>query len=501
LAIHVLSTLALFLVLQWMTRQPGLSAFVASLFAVHPLHVESVAWVSARKDVLSGLFWILCIGAYAAYVRRGGAGRYLLALVAFSAGLLAKPVVATLPAVLLLLDLWPLRRFERGARQIRRAIVDKIPFVALATIAMAFAFTAQQSIGAVMNTTTLPVKTRAANAALSVWIYILKTVWPSGLVAYYPYQTSIRVALVTCAVLATLAGCALAAAVWRRAPYITVGWFWYLIALVPVIGIVQVGGHGMADRATYLPLVGLFIVAGWGATALLQRSGLGSRAQAAAATVVVLVCAGVSRVQAGYWHDSISLWQHAVAVQPDNSRAHANLGVALALSGDEHHAAEEYDAALRLNANDPRSHNNLALILARIGRNEEAIAHYQAAVRLDPSYTNARINLANLLDAQGHAKEAIEHYRVVLRAQPDNVLARANLAIAAGQSGDVEQGLREMTEVIDRQPSNAEWHFVAAMMWVQKEDRTKAIGELEKALRLNPGHQRAAQALADLRQK
>ena len=301
--------------------------------------------------------------------------------------------------------------------------------------------------------------------------------------------------------LATVGVSAASLAAWRRAPYVTVGWLWYVIALVPVIGIVQVGGHGMADRATYLPLVGLFIIAAWGGGALLQRSGLGFRARAAAAIVVVLACAGVSRVQAGYWHDSISLWQHAVTVQPDNSRAHANLGVALALTGDEHHAVEEYETALRLNANDPRSHNNLALILSRGGRSDDAIVHYQAAVRLDPSYTNARINLANLLDAQGHAKEAIEQYRIVLEAQPDNILARANLAIAAGQSGNVEEGLREMTNVIQRQPSNADWHFIAAMMWVQKNDRARAIGELEETLRLNPGHQRAVQALADLRQK
>jgi Flp pilus assembly protein TadD len=502
LALHGLDAVLLLIVLARITNAPGPSALVAALFAVHPLHVESVAWIAERKDVVSTLFWILAIGAYAGYVRRPRVWRYGLVVVLVLLGLLSKPMVATLPFVLLLLDVWPFRRIPRDPPRgaaVRRLIAEKIPLILMAAGSLWLTLEAQRALGAVREIEGVPLAARLANAAVSYCAYLGKTAWPIGLVPFYPYRLSIppvTVALCAAALVAITAASVLA---WRRAPYLSVGWLWYLGTLVPVIGVVQVGSHAMADRFTYVPSIGLFIALAWGGRELLQRLGVTTAVRAAIAIAVVVACAGAARAQTAHWRDGVALWTHATVQQPGNARAHANLGVALARRGDLHAAIPHYEEALKLQPLDPLTQNNLGLALAAGGRHEEAISHYREAVRLRPGYANARINLANLLDEAGRSAEAIGHYQEALHVEPENVLGRANLAIALARLGRVDEAIPEMLDVIRRSPRDAQWRFLAGMMWLEKGQPREAIPQLEEAVRLNPGHEEARQALARLR--
>jgi tetratricopeptide (TPR) repeat protein len=504
LVLHTSTAVLLFLVLAHATHATGRSAVVAALFAVHPLHVESVAWVSARKDVLSGLFWVLGMAAYLRYVRRPRRSAYLVVTAMVVAGLLSKPIVVTLPLVFLLLDLWPTGRLSTRAgltQHMGTAILNKMPVLAICAAAAMFTLLGQQRIGAVMDTTVLPMSVRLSNAVVSCWVYLGKMVLPIGLVPYYPYRTAIPFLEAAGAALCLLLLTVVAIKLWRCAPYLTVGWLWYLFTLLPVIGLIQAGGHGMADRSTYLPLIGPFIIVSWGGAELLNRFHIRRTLVTATATGLVLAYAAAARVQASYWHDSVALWGHAIAVAPDTARAHANLGVALEAAGEPDRAAEQYKLALALNANDPHSHNNLALLLAKAGRTSDAIEHYRDALRLDPRYTSARLNLANLLDDAGDNDAAIVEYRRLLDATPDNLLARANLAIAFGKTGRIDEALTLMLEVSRRDPTNPQWHYVAGAMWMQKALPQQAMSEFETALRIDPSHQNATEALARLRQK
>jgi protein O-mannosyl-transferase len=462
LVLHTCNSLLLFALLWTMTHATGRSAWVAALFAVHPLHVESVAWVAERKDVLSTLFWWLTIWAYVIYVRRPRIGRYLAVVIFFVLGLMSKPMVATLPFVLLLLDVWPLERLRvsgrRGKAQTLQPgtlILEKIPLVLLAFGSIALTFVAQRRAGAVAVFENLPLGTRLSNAAVSYLAYIGKMFWPADLAAFYPYRQSAPLVLVAGCVLVLVA--ITAAAVWsvRRAPYVTVGWLWYAGTLVPVIGIVQLGSHAMADRFTYIPLVGLFIAAAWGGTALLKRAGASRATVMIVASSIVVAFAVVARGQVHHWQNGVALWEHATRVTHDNARAHANLGVALAKAGQRGRAIVEYAEALRIDPRYAEAHNNLGLALGDDGRRDEAVAHFQEAIRLNAAYPNAHTNLANLLDEQGKTDEAISHYREAIRLKPDDVLARVNLAVALARAARVEEAVTELQAVLRLDPTNA----------------------------------------------
>jgi len=457
LVLHLCNVLLLLAVLTRMTGAIGRSACVAALFAVHPLHVESVAWVSERKDVLSTLFWLLTMWAYVSYARRPTWRHYAAVLIFFTLGLLSKPMVATLPFVLLLLDLWPLDRWRPGTgfwHQARTLTLEKLPLFVLATGSLVLTFAAQREIDAVAGFQNLPLAVRLSNAALSYVGYIGKMIWPRGLVAFYPYHESLSSTVVAgCS--AGLAAMTVAAVVaWRRAPYVTVGWLWYVGTLAPVIGIVQVGGHAMADRFTYVPLVGMFILIAWGGAALLARAGLPRASLMASAALVVAGCAVVARGQALHWRSGVALWQHATLVSPDNARAHANLGVALARNGQRGAAIVEYEEALRLDPRSAETHNNLALVFVDEHQPESALAQYVEAVRLKPDYANARTNLANLLDDQGRTAEALDHYREAIRVEPSHVLARMNFAIALAKGGQVGEAIAQLEAVLLLEPGN-----------------------------------------------
>jgi protein O-mannosyl-transferase len=458
LVLHLCNSLLLLAVLARMTGSTGRSACVAALFAVHPLHVESVAWVSERKDVLSTLFWLLTMWAYVSYARKPGWRRYALVLTFFTLGLLSKPMVATLPFVLLLLDLWPPNRLPAGKdfwHQAGRLTLEKLPLFVLAAASIALTLVAQREIDAVAAFENLPLSIRLSNAASSYVAYIGKMIWPQGLAAFYPYhEPPLSIAAVAACAAGLVAMTVAAVVAVRRAPYVTVGWLWYVGTLVPVIGIVQVGGHAMADRFTYIPLVGLFILIAWGGAALLTRAGLPRAGVVAPAALAVAACAVVARGQVLHWSNAVALWQQATLVSRDNARAHANLGVALARDGRRDAAIVEYQEALRLDPRSAETHNNLALALADERQAENALAHYLEAVRLKPDYPNAHTNLGNLLDDRGRTAEAIGHYREAIRLAPDHALARMNLAVALAKQGQLAEAIAQLEAVLRLEPGN-----------------------------------------------
>ena len=465
LILHTFNALLLFGVFWTMTRAAGRSAWIAALFAIHPLHVESVAWVAERKDVLSTTFWLLTMWAYVIYVRRGGLGRYAAIVILFALGLLSKPMVATLPFVLLLLDVWPLERVKVVDLYRRRAgasrgrgptwlVVEKLPLFVLSAISIGLTFEAQRRIGAIASTDSLSIGSRLSNAVVSYVAYIVKMVWPVDLTPFYPYQSSPAPAVVAGAVLVLVAVTALAIRLVRDFAPVTVGWLWYLGTLVPVIGIVQLGSHAMADRFTYIPLVGLFIVASWGGAALLEHAGASRATVIIAAVALALASAIVARTQVLYWQNGVALWEQAVRVTPDSARPHANLGVALARAGQNVRAIDEYRAALRYEPDYAEAHNNLGLALAAQGALQEALSHYAAAVTAKPDYVNAHMNLANALDESGRVDEAIGHYREAIRLDSTHVLARINLAVALARAGKLDEAIVELEAAIRLDPAN-----------------------------------------------
>ena len=476
LLVHMANALLLFLVFHRMTHAVWKSAFVAALFALHPLHVESVAWASERKDVLSTLFWILTMGAYASYVEAPGAKRYLLVLVCFVLGLMAKPMLVTLPFVLLLLDYWPLGRWpfkplahahppqvedlnhanDQGKR-VTHLLVEKGPLLVFAVGFSIVAFLAQEHGGATKSFASFPMEVRVANALLSYVGYMGKMLWPKNLAVFYPHPGS--TVTLWQSVPAGLLLAALSVLTIRLAkgqPYLAVGWLWYLGTLLPVIGLVQVGDHAMADRYTYVPLIGLFIVMAWGLPDILARW---PYRRAALATLIAGLVAALmicSRLQVRYWQDSITLFQHALCVAPDNPPAHTNLGVAFAGQGEVEKAIWHYAEALRIEPNYLEARINLGGALAGQGKLEEAIAHYLEALRIKPDFADAHYNLGNALSRRGRLADAIAHYSEAVRIKPDDAEAHNNLGIALASRERTADAVVHFHEALRIRPDFAE---------------------------------------------
>jgi Flp pilus assembly protein TadD len=473
--LHTANVVLLFLVLRRMTRAVWRSALVAALFAVHPLHVESVAWVTERKDVLSTFFGLLALGAYVRYAQRPGVGRYLAVVILFALSLMAKPMLVTFPCLLLLLDFWPLGRLHfgppapaaRGRRKPdvpafqptpwRRLLAEKAPLFALAAAAGIVTVATQQHVGAVHRLGDLTLGVRVGNALVSYVLYLTKTAWPEGLAVYYPHAAYPPLAWQPLAAAAALAALtALAARAARRWAYTAVGWLWFVGALLPVIGLVQVGNQAMADRFTYVPHIGLFMALVWGAAELLGRWRCPPAAQAVLAGGVLTAFAACTWVQTGYWHDSVTLWRHALAVTPANTTALNHLGVALAERGEPGEAVPLYAAALRLGRPTAETYTNLGVALADLGNVTEATEQFTRAVALDPDHVEANTNLALMLRRQGRLDEAIARYRAVLRLSPDYALAHANLGSALAMQGKLDEAIEEFATAVRLDPDLTE---------------------------------------------
>jgi tetratricopeptide (TPR) repeat protein len=488
LALHALSSVLVFLVMRRLTGQEGPSAVVAGLFALHPLNVESVAWVSERKNVLSTVFWLLAMGAYAGYARRPSMGRYLLVMLCLALGLLAKPMVVTLPCVLLLLDVWPLRRVVLGApgslARLGRLAVEKIPLLALSLLSSALTVGAQSAGGAVTSLEAIPLPARVSNALVAYLAYLGKTLWPAGLAAFYPH---VAMSLVAPRVLFSALALALVTAfVVRQAatrPWLLVGWLWYLGTLVPVIGLVQVGSQAMADRYAYVPLLGIFVMAAFTAEELLGSRGRGILAAAALAWLAVLGL--LTARQARFWHDSRTLFGHALAVTEKNYVAETNIGLVDAKEEQWAAAIARFHSALSIRPGHAEARANLGVALAKMGKVDEAIPQLEKALRLDPNSSLTHANLGLALRSKDMPR-ALEHMRRAVELKPDFMEARLNLGAAlldAGK-GDEAQGAFEAALAIDS--TSAAAHFRLGSILLDHGRPREAAARFEQALVLDP---------------
>ena len=445
--LHTIAVVLLFVVLQQMAGALWRSAFVAALFAIHPLHVESVAWVAERKDVLSGLFFMLTLLAYVHYTRTPSNGRYMIVAFVFALGLMSKPMLVTLPFVLLLLDYWPLGRIKPQrpdiGRQLLKLIAEKIPLIALSATSSVITFLAQRH--AIGWTEQLPMLARINNAIVTYAIYVRQMFWPVNLAVFYPHPEN-RLPLWEIALaLAVLISITSAAVILRRkAPYFITGWFWYLGMLVPVIGLVQVGWQGHADRYTYLPQIGLYIAGSWALADLSvswrhRRTVLG-----AAALFVIGALSWSASIQASYWRDSETLFTHALAVTRNNDVAENNLGIIFLQKGQLDEAISRLQAAIDLRPENGPAHDNLAKALLQKGRLAEAMVHYRKFLEIEPHNVEAHNILGTALIQQGDVKEAIQQWQEALAMEPENGNAASNLAwvFATCPDGSIRDGGR-----------------------------------------------------------
>jgi Flp pilus assembly protein TadD len=459
-AFHLASTLLLFFVLARMTRQPWRAALVAALFTVHPLRVESVAWISERKDVLSTFFDMLTLLLYVRYAAKPEMRRYLAVALAFALSLLSKPMAVTFPLVLLLLDYWPLRRIEwpPAPAAARRLVLEKAPLLALSAAASVLTFLAQRSFGAVVSLTHLPLAERAANAAVAYLAYIGKAFWPSDLAVLYPPRSfeSGSVALAAAVLVAVTA----VAWLWvKKRPYFAVGWLWYLGMLVPVIGLVQVGIQAMADRYTYMPLVGLSIALVWTAADLVEnRRAL--RLAASAAAIAALAILGVAAFrQAAYWKTSRTLFEHTLAITRNNHIIQNNLGVILGREGNSREAVALYRAALSTAPDYAEAHANLAHELMKSGQFAEAEQHLTQALALSPNLASAHGDWGVLLAARGQFEEARQQLERALAIAPGDADNQSNLCFALVHLGRPEEAILHCNEALRIDPNNANAKF------------------------------------------
>jgi Tfp pilus assembly protein PilF len=470
---HVANALLLFLVFRRMTGDLWPSGLTAFLFSLHPLHVESVAWISERKDVLSGFFWMLTMLSYASYVERPRVKSYLPVLLFFALGLMSKPMLVTLPFVLLLLDYWPLDRLrisrtdsDRASQEDRLDLLplwEKVPLLIIAAASSVVTFIAQQGSGAVASLE-LPLDARISNALVSYVGYIWKMLWPSRLAMFYPHPEVLPLWKVVGASLVLVTVSVLALRTAKKRPYVTVGWLWYLGTLVPVAGLVQVGGHGMADRYTYIPLIGLFVIIAWGVSDLVVSRRSLRTGIASTCALVLSIFTLVTNSQVGYWSNSITLYEHtldvtsgnfivhnnlgsvllkrdraaeaiahfseAIRIRPDFELAHFNLGFALAKQGKLDEASERFAEAIRLRPDFAEAHNDLGNVYYLKGRFTDAITRYSEATRLEPDHLEAHYNLGMLLLARGMRDEAAQHFSEALRIRPGFAAAEEKLAEA-----------------------------------------------------------------------
>jgi tetratricopeptide (TPR) repeat protein len=540
LLLHIANTLLLFLVLRQMTGVLWQSAFVAAAFALHPLHTESVAWVSERKDVLSTFFWMLTMWAYVRYTQRPRLVRYVPIVVFLTFGLMAKPMLVTLPFVLLLLDYWPLERFqiERTVKnenkhkrksvytrlqwqRIYHLIREKVPLFALSAASSVVTFIVQQRTGAVSSLDALPLNVRTANALISYAKYIAKILWPTRLAVFYPHPISKLPPSQTLAAALLLLAISIAVIrLARRYKYLPVGWLWYLGTLLPVIGLVQIGRQAIADRYTYIPLTGLFIMIAWGLPDLLSKWKY-RKATLATATIIVLLTSMIcTRLQVAHWRNSTTLFEHALKVTDGNYLAHCSLADAFHQQGNTDKAIAHNYQALQIWPDCLTAHVNLAAVLLETGKLDEAIKHSTQALRIKPELPAAHQNLGNALLQKGLLNEAIKQYHQVLQLRPDDPdacnqigialtqqekldqaatyftkalkvkpnfpNARRNLGHVQAMQGNLDQAITNLKIAVQLDPNSATTHSILALTLIDANRTGEAVTHLRESLRIKP---------------
>jgi len=480
--LHVLSTLLLFAFLRRATGTLWRGALVAFFFALHPLHVESVAWIAERKDVLSAFFWFAALWLYVRYVERPVAGRYWLVLAAFGLGAISKPMIVTLPFVLLLLDFWPLRR--------KPFLLEKIPLFGMSIASSLITYFVQQRGGAVIPLDALPIATRVANVFVSYIAYLGQMFWPVRLAAFYPLL-DIPAWQVVSAVVILLGISFLAMHSLRSHPYFAVGWFWYLGTLVPVIGLVQVGTQSRADRYTYIPLVGIFILIAWGAAEISRRWPKTKTVVIGLCALACVACFTLTLFQLRNWKNSQALFEHAIQMTSSNYVAYNGLGQALRQQGRLEDAALNYEQALKIRPHYPEAHTNLGEVLLLTGHPEDAIPHLLTALSMKPDSTEAHVNLGAALNKLGRHTESIAQYREAIRLQPNDAVAHNGLGGALADAGQTSEALREMLEAIRIKPGYADGHTALGILLGTLGRIDEAVVQFTEAVRLQPGDSEA----------
>ena len=551
---HIANTLLLFIVLQRMTRALWASALVSTVFALHPLHIESVAWLAERKDVLSTFFWMLTMLAYARYAERPNPARYITTLLLFALGLMAKPMLVTLPFVLLLLDYWPLERIRTADETVnnnlqnnsspRQAplkntstlILEKAPFFILSLASGPLTLLAQRIGGSVVSVDALILKNRLANAVVSYTAYIGKMFWPSRLAVLYPHPVSqLPLTKVIYSTLLLLLITVLCIYFSRRLKFLAVGWLWYIGTLIPVIGIVQVGAQSMADRYTYVPLTGLFIILAWTAREIVRRCPYLKPLLVFLVAIMLLALPLCSLVQLTHWRDSSALLKHTIDVTENNHIILSNYANILRHDGQLDEAIKLYYKALRIRPNSPQVFNNLGLALQDKGNNEEAIICFQKAIELTKNkmlkpnqskgLAEANYNLANILRKQQRFQEAlqyynkaleltpndadtlhglgvtlaelkeydqaIKHYQKALQLRPGSIITHGQLGLALAAIGKFDEAIEHFRTVLKAQPDDAEIHFNLGALLQKQGKIDEAIESYRRALELNPDLEKA----------
>ena len=523
LLFHITNTLLLFFWLNQLTGALWRSAFVAALFAWHPLHVESVAWAAERKDVLSAFFWMLALIAYTRYAReakvQGPKSKvfYGLSLLAFACGLMSKPMVVTLPFVLLLLDFWPLARFSRfmfhvsrsetpstpihrePAESVVRLVCEKLPFFALALAGSIVTYLVQKSAGAVWSAAAVSFSSHVGNALLSYMRYLSKCFWPVDLAVLYPYHTHCPPGLVIGAAVLLAMGSGLFLWRARQNPYLPVGWFWFLGTLVPTIGIVQVGSQSIADRYMYLPSIGLFILVAWGLNDFLNWRPHWRRIATLAGGVTLAGCLACARIQLGYWQNSLKLLKHTVAVTTNNYSIYNAVGTVLEQSGRTDEAMLWYNRSLQVASNYPPAQYNLGMALLKRNWPDQAAEHLAVAVKLVPAEAGAHYSLGMAWLATGRRDDARAQFTETLRLDPGYAAAHNELAMIFIKEGKTNDAIAHFTEAVRLRPDDASMRFNLGLVLLESHRPAEAAAQFSEELRLAPhetkAHYRLAQAL------
>jgi len=494
--IHAFNTTLLFLLLRQMTGSTWRSLIVAILFGLHPLRVESVAWIAERKDVLGAVFWMLTLWTYALFVERIKLQKptsvfYVLSLCFFVLGLMSKPMLVTLPCVLLLLDYWPLGRLPRGELQsstLKRLVMQKVPFFFAAGIVSVITFAVQKRAGAM--TAAVPLTGRFENALVSYCRYLGKLFWPTDLSVFYPSAGAwTAIGVVSAGLLLAAISMVVIAARGSR-PYLLVGWLWFVGTLVPVIGLVQVGEQSMADRYSYIPSIGILWLLVWAAHDLTKTFRV-QAAGAAAAVAAAMAMSIMTREEISHWKSSETLFRHALEVTRNNYMAHHNLGAALDKQGRLDEAHIQYLEALRLNPNYAETHKNLGILLAKQGRVDEAMAQYREALRLDPKNADAHYNLGVALASRGRVDEAIAEFQGAIKARPDSADAHNNLGVLLQQKGESGEAIGHYLAAIKLNPDYARAHFNLGVALAGQGQLDAALSEFQAALRIKPDYTEA----------
>jgi tetratricopeptide (TPR) repeat protein len=480
LLLHVANTLLLFLLFRSLTAAPWRSAWGAALFAVHPAHVESVAWVAERKDLLCAAFWLATTWTYVSWVRNRGGGRYLLVLLLFSAGLLSKPMIVSLPLVLLLLDYWPLGRLRKDGN----LILEKAPLFVLAAASAVVTFLVQRAGGAVRSLETIPLWARVGNAVVACVRYLGMLFWPTHLAVFYPHPgTSLSAGTILGSALLLLFLSVAVVLLRRRAPFLFVGWSWFLVTLFPVIGVVQVGFQALADRYTYIPFIGLFMAIAWGIPAVASRWRHGRVMLRAAAAAALLTLTLAARAQARVWKNNETLFFHAIKNTKGNYLAYNNLGEHYNALGKPVEALRYLNEALRISPNKPEIRNNLGVSYFLLGRFEEALPEFVRALRLQPDNATVLNNVARTQFVRGEIADAIHLYERVLAAEPEWAGIHKRLALALLMEGETAAASAQLQSELALDPSDAE----SARLWkdipVFERDRDDfSLGEFRRFL-------------------